>query len=610
MKYTTTTLLVIAAMSTAAQQRPIALSAHPEARDTYRIPAEPGTPGTAKEITYYTETFDNDLNGWTATNNIGSLNWMWTNTGPGPTNSTYPVPPLSSSSPEGWVIIDDDHDGTPGQNTDSWLVSPSIDLSFAPEHVKIEFEQYFQEYNSDRTFVGISTNGGNTWNEVEINEGVGRDGRPNPELIDVDISEWLSGDRSDVRVRFRYEAVWDYGWQIDNVSIRDLPEDDMALLEANNTAFDFDNTGFEQMDYSIYPTSQLTQLLPSMKVRNKGSEAQTGVVASLRITGPSGTEVTIAAPSDTYNSGTEQVVALDPFEPDHGTGTYDLTFMVEQDAEDMVPSNNSRTASFSLSDNVYAHDDGNVDAYQTQGIDHVDEPFEVGNHYYMIADGVATGLQIALHPNTPVGSSIYGAIYIPSASAANHPTLVDLTDIHIVTSADLSEVGSANFITLSFRDPIALSADNTYLLVVGSSIGDQGVHFATSGASAAQVSIIHYPNAGSAFEFYVTRTPMVRMVLQGPVGIAEPDAGLADLMLAPNPASRNTTIDFTLRSAEHVAIHVMDMTGRVVWSEDLGVRAMGQHRVTLDAAGWAAGTYTCALSTDRARLTHRLVVAH
>ena len=161
---------------------------------------------------------------------------------------------------------------------------------------------------------------------------------------------------------------------------------------------------------------------------------------------------------------------MDPFEPDHGTGTYDLTFMVEQDAEDMVPSNNSRTASFSLSDNVYAHDDGNVDAYQTQGIDHVDEPFEVGNHYYMIADGVATGLQIALHPNTPVGSSIYGAIYIPSASAANHPTLVDLTDIHIVTSADLSEVGSANFITLSFRDPIALSADNTYLLVVGSSL--------------------------------------------------------------------------------------------------------------------------------------------
>jgi hypothetical protein len=146
---------------------------YPDARSTQG--------SSARETDYYFEDFDNGLNGWTITTPVGSVNWELTSTGPGPTPSTYPVPVLNTSTPGGWMIVDDDYLGIPGQATETWLVSPVIDLSEAPVFLKVEFDQYFQEWEADHCYAGVSTNGGVTWSEVEINEGVGRDGRPNPE---------------------------------------------------------------------------------------------------------------------------------------------------------------------------------------------------------------------------------------------------------------------------------------------------------------------------------------------------------------------------------------------------------------------------------------------
>jgi len=105
----------------------------------------------ARGSAYYTESFDAGLNGWTETTPVGSVEWKWTDVGPGLTTSLYPVPPLTTSTPNGWVIVDDDFDGNSGQPTETVLVSPSIDLSAAPTALKLEFDQYFQEFNNDTT---------------------------------------------------------------------------------------------------------------------------------------------------------------------------------------------------------------------------------------------------------------------------------------------------------------------------------------------------------------------------------------------------------------------------------------------------------------------------
>ena len=68
-------------------------------------------------------------------------------------------------------MIDDDYDGVSGQSSNASLISPVIDLSnVGTPYLKVEFDQYFQEFQLDTTFVGVSTDGGATWEEIMINE--------------------------------------------------------------------------------------------------------------------------------------------------------------------------------------------------------------------------------------------------------------------------------------------------------------------------------------------------------------------------------------------------------------------------------------------------------
>ena len=80
-------------------------------------------------------------------------------------------------------------------------------------------------------------------------------------------------------------------------------------------------------------------------------------------------------------------------------------------------------------------------------------------------------------------------------------------------AATLNTVGGTNFFTIVFDDPIELLQGNAYCVMVGGYGGADHIHVATSGISAPQVSIIHYPQAATPNAFYTTRAPMVRAIL-------------------------------------------------------------------------------------------------
>jgi len=609
MKTPYTLLLAVASLTATAQHQLYpALARHAEARDGHRLPAVATHPASDRGTGYYTESFDSDLNGWTALTAVGVVDWKWTATGPGLTTSTYPVPPLATTP--GWAILDDDFDGVGGQSSNASLISPIIDLSAAPPNLKVEFDQYFQEFNLDTTFVGVSTDGGVTWNEVVINNDVGRDGRPNPELVDVDISAWVAENPATVQLRFRYVSTWDYGWQVDNIVIRDLPNNDMALLRASNTAFDFANTGFDLMDYTIYPQSQLGDMIPGATVKNKGFLAQTAVILTVRLDGPSGNEQTETTSPTTYDPGTETIIASATVAPSGDIGDYSITFTVAQNETDEVPDNNELVNAFAVADNIYAHDDGAVASFQIQGPDQATEAFEVGNHFVLLQDGTINAIQVALHENTPVGTSVYGAVYTPPTTATDPPALIDFTEDYVVTAADLNAVGGTTFITLPFANPVALIATQPYLVSAGTFDGSDDLHIATSGVSEAQISIIHYPNITPPNdEFYITKTPMVRMVLGGGVGMQEVAGAGMSAGNAPNPFAETTTISFELRNAENVTLTVADVTGKEVLVQDLGTRNSGQHRYQLDGRSLATGVYTYTLAAGGSRIANRMVIA-
>lgn len=607
MKGRYTAICLLAALGAQAQ---VQLPQHEEYRDGYRAPAVLMPGGGERGDSFYSETFDTSLNGWTVVTAVGVVDWKWTAVGPGPTASTYPVPVLNTSTPSGWVIVDDDFEGVPGASTNTSLISPVIDLSSAPPNLKVEFDQYFQEFQADFTYVGVSTDGGATWDEVEINSEVGRDGRPNPELVDVNISSWVAANPSNVQLRFRYESTWDYGWQLDNIAIRELPANDMALVRVSNTAFDFANTEFSFMDYSIYPESQLTGLSPIATVRNKGFDTQTGVSLELSVEGPSGNEASETTSPTTYTPELENVITLDPFTPSGALGEYTLTYTVTQDQTDEVPENNSIVERITVSNNTFAHDNGTVDNFQIQAADNLSEGFEVGNYFVLQEASFLTGIQVALHENTPVGGSVYGAIYFPSSSNTTHPDLLELTNNVTVTASDLNPIGGSTFMTLPFDPPVSVDAGQPYLVVAGTFDGPDNIHFATSGISAAQVSNIHYPSLGTDFQFFITRTPMVRMVLANDVSVGERDGGNLSLGAnQPNPFSDRTLIPFSLQKAAVVSLRITDVTGKVVLQRDLGTRAAGPQQVQLDGDQLAAGVYTYSITAGDVRMSRRMVVA-
>ncbi|MEL6612239.1 MAG: PA domain-containing protein [Bacteroidota bacterium] len=76
----------------------------------------------------------------------------------------------------------------------------------------------------------------------------------------------------------------------------------------------------------------------------------------------------------------------------------------------------------------------------------------------------------------------------------------------------------------------------------------------------------------------------------------------------PNPVSTTATVGFTLPTSEDAHVEVFDLLGRRVATLADGLRAAGEHRVTLNAAGLPSGVYVVRLSTPSATLTERVTV--
>ncbi|MBL7964473.1 MAG: hypothetical protein JNM31_11605 [Flavobacteriales bacterium] len=583
------TLLSALLPALAIAQSPGSLPPHPYGRHDAAVVTTKGTHGAAKATDYYFEDFDAGIGAWTV-NTVSGVAWAWTSAGPGPTTSTYPVPVLNSSTPAGWMMVDDDYLGV-GLTTNASLISPVIDLSGAPAFLKVEFEQYFQEWQAESCYVGVSTDGGSTWSEVEINAGVGRDGRPNPELMDVDISAWVAADPSNVRLRFRYVSSWDYGWQIDNVAIRELAANDMALLNPRLTNFNFADAGLANIDYSIYPVGQLREMQLNAVVKNKGYLAQTGIVLNATVTPPSGAGFSGSSVPYNLAPGLEQLAAVDGFTPNGALGTYTVNLEVVQDQVDDDLANGSAQLSFEVSEFTWAQDNGVLQSTQQQGPDFPGAQFEVGNFFdVQQAGSVLEGIRVALHENTDDGVLIYGIVY-----DGNLDPLVETLEYEVQAS-DLNPTGGSSFITLPLQAALPLQVGEAYCVMVGCFGGAEQVAVGTSGFSVPQVSILRYPNTDQ--NFYVTRTPMVRAILGGVIGMEEQHGGVSTLSAWPNPMDGSGTVVFELAQGGRTELLLHDAAGRVVLHRDLGVLAIGQYMQDLDMAPLSPGLYRATVRVD------------
>lgn len=100
------------------------------------------------------------------------------------------------------------------------------------------------------------------------------------------------------------------------------------------------------------------------------------------------------------------------------------------------------------------------------------------------------------------------------------------------------------------------------------------------------------------------------VVDDGTYGIAE-DEFISGIKLGqnfPNPVEDNANIEYEIQKASNVKMEVMDATGKIIFTKDLGKQTCGTHQLTIDASKWSSGIYYYTLYSGEQHLTKKMVV--
>ncbi|MBW8049745.1 MAG: T9SS type A sorting domain-containing protein [Cytophagales bacterium] len=250
--------------------------------------------------------------------------------------------------------------------------------------------------------------------------------------------------------------------------------------------------------YSSIPESQIDSIFFEGRCANNGADPQNNVILSVNITG-SGTYSGASPAGVTLSPGTDSLLTMTTsFTPSPG-GNYNMDFTLSQNEAEQFPPDNSDSATFVVSDSVYARDNGN---YTGAGLwNGAGNSYELGNTFEITNSAEALSVSVYLHPATVAGSIIKAKLYdgslTPIDSSANYTI----------------QVGNINsgFITLPFLiTPILAPA--AYLAVIAQPNFDDTVAVA-SGSDIDQPSYTSFlrDTAGTGTWSLLSSTSFVRL---------------------------------------------------------------------------------------------------
>jgi hypothetical protein len=576
---------------------------------------------------YYTEDFDGGLNGWVGTIQVGTAGFGLTNTGHQNTPSnTFQIPPLVTSTPTNWILLDSDADGTQYTNPEeATFNSPEIDLTAAAgDFVALQFDQFFAEWDNqifteagseDHCFIAVSTDSTN-WTEIEINDLMGRTGRPNPEFISWDITDAIAGNESTVYFRFRWEGAWNYGWQFDNVQVASIPERDLEIVDIWRPTSQLNpaNGGTLYM-YSQTPLAHTDTVVFGAIVRNTGHDTHTDVAVDFELTTPGGPQ-----------SGTSPVIASIPPSPDLDTilfsvnyvpdavGSYTTEFTVVSNEGDLFSDNDSLVDDhFEVTDYIYAADypvGAEIGCTTPPGIDNFQE-MRFGNVFAFKTDDVLSGIDFKLTSNASnVGELVFAQVFAFDGQSGEWFSEWDNNGqpVYTVDAADLG-----NWVTVAVNAGNGLNVFETteyYLVTVGTISGTTDPVFARQGDMklgrvAGYGTVEASGNPGGA-TYFDRISPMVRArVNQNEVGIEE-QAIQESFMVFPNPANTEINVAMNLDNADNTVVNVLDISGKVIKTMTLGT-VNGQMTITVPLTDLANGVYFIEMANDNGNQVKKFV---
>ncbi|CAG5084255.1 T9SS type A sorting domain-containing protein [Parvicella tangerina] len=528
------------------------------------IPAVTHHDNPTRGAVIFSEDFASGIPGtWDNTTVSGPVDWKYTtvgHTGDYPTQSL-----LSSTSSNGWILVDSDADNFSGGGAeDARLTTPFIDCS-SYSNVKIEFQQMFRRWQQDITTVRVSVDSGYTWVDYEINQGVTQSGTDNPDYVNIDISADIASNPDSVLIQFWWQGAWDYGWQIDDFAVKELDPNDILIKKTSLS---------EDVTYYKVPESQVQPLSFSAFAENVGYNDQTLVQLYVDVDDGSGSVfINSSSALPLLSPGTSDSLSVGAVFTPTAVGLYDVTLNVDQSETDDVTANNEALLNFEVTDTVYAIDNG---VYGGQWWDLDDgsgssNAFEIGAVYEVVTDEWASSSSVFIGDNSDAGVAFELNIYEYNAGTQTYD-LITTTDTYAVTSGDLG-----NWVTMRFVNDVELTAGTDYLVTLVHYGGPEALYVGYGTNSSFRGSTLTYDYDQGAWSNQ-PRTPMIRLNL-GEVGLSV-DENEVELSVYPNPTTGIVNID--IPSSELESVKLFDLSGKLVKQTKLS---------RLDISNLSEGTY-------------------
>ena len=544
----------------------------------------------------------------------------------------------STTSSNGTIIVDSDLFGADANYDANWVencwfqtVAP-IDCSEHP-YVSISLETRYRCWDnggsddSEKCLIEVSRDGVNwpaidNWDEAsgyviygtdtvasrkEVFPGYETsDTSDNPSLLEFDITD-AAGGQAEVYVRFRWSGTWGYSWEIDDIKVYDTPAND-TRIDNYLSYTDYERTGY--YEYGAWPLSQIpADLAAAAKVYNVGFEDQTNVTL----------DVTAAGATTYSNSITLSYATADTLSAAYlptALGPVTVDYLLTADAADENPGNNMASQSFEVTDLSWGRDEGTpVNAAPADGTD----DYIAVSLFDIVDDVVIYAIDVAVMAGSETGTSIITHLFDgfdDNFLAEQYGGILQSTDEFDIIAGNTNEVGVpvTNWYTLVFDEPYLASAGD-WLGAGFEHYGGSNVQYGESKFTQDNTAFIYGPfGSGSAYDWYYTNeVPMVRLNLNPNAvnTISEETVNTTGFEMFPsfpNPTNGVTRIQFRLDRAADVNFEVIDITGKVVYTLDMGTQAPGYNSISVDASEFAAGVYTYTLSVDGERSTDRLMV--
>lgn len=122
------------------------------------------------------------------------------------------------------------------------------------------------------------------------------------------------------------------------------------------------------------------------------------------------------------------------------------------------------------------------------------------------------------------------------------------------------------------------------------------------------VAMVNYAGPGIS-EYQILNAEQVHLD-QLTTGLNEVVSNVNGVQLSPNPTSDFSTVQFNLVRNSNVNVTVMDVTGKVVQVQNLGVMSKGKQQAIVDATILENGFYLVSLRVGEEQITRKISVMH